>query len=195
MLRNVFLALIALVIAVGGGTLSAWYAVNRFDGFGALTIGQWTAHPEAGTPLSDPYAKARAAREGAFPLGSTEGLAFYAYNDDQGKTLDRRCSYKIEGNSPNSRFWTLYAADRSLDCACPRQRPSAGDAFAADLPPGGWASSSSLSRPRHNRATGSPPRARGRMVLVMTLYDTPVGSNSGLVDMKFPSVTRISCDG
>ncbi len=33
------------------------------------------------------------------------------------------------------------------------------------------------------------------MVLVMTLYDTPVGSNSGLVDMKFPAVTRISCDG
>lgn len=76
MLRNVLLALLALVIAVGGGTLSAWYAVNRFDGFGSLRIGQWTGYPDAGTPQSDPYAKARAAREGAFPLGSAEGLAF-----------------------------------------------------------------------------------------------------------------------
>jgi hypothetical protein len=194
MLRNVFLALIALVIAVGGGTMSAWYAVNRFDGFGALTIGRWTAHPEAGTPLSDPYAKARAAREGAFPLGSTEGLAFYAYSDDNGKTLDRHCSYKIEGNSPNSRFWTLYAADRALVALDPGQdrlpaihsrqifRKQDGQFVvnvSAKAQPGNWLG-----------ITGS-----GRMVLVMTLYDTPVGSNSGLVDMKFPAVTRISCDG
>ena len=194
MLRNVFLALIALVIAVGGGTMSAWYAVNRFDGFGALTIGRWTAHPEAGTPLSDPYAKARAAREGAFPLGSTEGLAFYAYSDGQGKTLDRRCSYKVEGNSPNSRFWTLYAADRTLVALDPGQnrlpaihsrqifRKQDGQFIvnvSAKAQPGNWLA-----------ITG-----RGRMVHVMTLYDTPVGGNSGLVDMKFPSVTRTGCDG
>ncbi|MEY5575189.1 hypothetical protein WI906_23845, partial [Salmonella enterica subsp. enterica serovar Corvallis] len=35
----------------------------------------------------------------------------------------------------------------------------------------------------------------GRMVLVMTLYDTPVGGNSGLVDMTFPAVKKVSCDG
>ncbi|ATU92359.1 DUF1214 domain-containing protein [Phyllobacterium zundukense] len=194
MLRNVFLALIALVIAVGGGTLSAWYAVNRFDGFGALSIGQWTGHPDAGTSLSDPYAKARAAREGAFPLGSAEGLAFYAYSDDQGKTLDRRCTYKIEGNSPNSRFWTLYAADRALTALEPgadrlpaihsRQvfRQEDGRFIVNVSPkaqPGNWLATA-----------GS-----GRMVLVMTLYDTPVGSNSGLVDMKFPAIRRTSCDG
>ena len=163
MLRNVFLALIALVIAVGGGTMSAWYAVNRFDGFGALTIGRWTAHPEAGTPLSDPYAKARAAREGAFPLGSTEGLAFYAYSDGQGKTLDRRCSYKVEGNSPNSRFWTLYAADRTLVALDPGKT-----AFRRFIPARSSASRTgnllSMSLPKRNRATGWPSRARGRMV-------------------------------
>ncbi|UXN60774.1 DUF1214 domain-containing protein [Phyllobacterium zundukense] len=194
MLRNVLLALIALVIAVGGGTLSAWYAVNRFDGFGVLTVGQWTGHPDAGTPLSDPYAKARAAREGAFPLGSAEGLAFYAYDDNRGQALDRRCSYRIEGNSPNSRFWTLYAADRSLVALDPgkdrlpalhsRQifRQENGRFVVLVSPkaqPGNWLAT-----------TGA-----GRMVLVMTLYDTPVGSNSGLVDMTFPAVTRISCDG
>ena len=194
MLRNVFLALIALVIAVGGGTMSAWYAVNRFDGFGALTIGQWTGHPNAGTPLSDPYAKARAAREGAFPLGSAEGLAFYAYNDDKGAALDRRCSYTVSGNSPNSRFWTLYAADRRLVALKPGEgrlpalhsrqilRAENGQ-FTINVSP--------QAQPENWLATiGS-----GRMVLVMTLYDTPVGSNSGLVEMTFPKVTRIGCDG
>ncbi|MGH6860837.1 MAG: DUF1214 domain-containing protein [Phyllobacterium sp.] len=194
MLRNVSLALFALAIAFGGGTLSAWYAVTRFDGFGALTIGQWTGHPDAGTPLSDPYAKARAAREGAFPLGQTEGLAFYAYRDDKGATLDRRCTYAVSGNSPNSRFWTLYAADRTLIALNPgagrlpalhsRQilRSDSGQ-FAVNVSPqaqpGNWLATS-----------GS-----GRMILVLTLYDTPVGSNSGLVDMTFPLVKRTSCDG
>lgn len=174
--------------------MSAWYAVNRFDGFGALTIGQWTGHPEAGTTLSDPYAKARAAREGAFPLGSAEGLAFYAYDDDKGAALDRRCTYTVRGNSPNSRFWTLYAADRALIALNPgisklpalhsRQilRAENGQFTIAVSPqaqPGNWLAT-----------TGS-----GRMVLVMTLYDTPVGSNSGLVDMTFPAVTRVGCDG
>ncbi|MDQ0998527.1 hypothetical protein QFZ34_003709 [Phyllobacterium ifriqiyense] len=194
MLRNVFLALIALVIAVGGGTLSAWYAVNRFDGFNALAIGQWTAHPDAGTPLSDPYAKARAAREGAFPLGSAEGLAFYAYNDDTGAALDRQCTYSLSGNSPNSRFWTLYAADRTLLPLDPgtgrlpalhsRQilRGENG-AFVVSVSP--------KAQPENWLATSGS----GRMTLVMTLYDTPVGSNSGLVDMTFPAITRISCDG
>ncbi|MBA8901324.1 MULTISPECIES: DUF1214 domain-containing protein [unclassified Phyllobacterium] len=194
MLRNVLLVLIALVIAVGGGTLSAWYAVNRFDGFGTLTVGQWTGYPDAGTPQSDPYAKARAAREGAFPLGSAEGLAFYAYRDDQGQALNRRCTYIIDGNSPNSRFWTLYTADLALIPLDPgadrlpalhsRQifRSESGK-FVVNVSPkaqtGNWLAT-----------TGD-----GRMVLVMTLYDTPVGSNSGLVDMTFPMVKKVGCDG
>ncbi|QND52388.1 DUF1214 domain-containing protein [Phyllobacterium sp. 628] len=194
MLRNVLLALLALVIAVGGGTLSAWYAVNRFDGFGSLRIGQWTGYPDAGTPQSDPYAKARAAREGAFPLGSAEGLAFYAYSDDQGKALERQCSYSINGNSPNSRFWTIYASDLALIPLDPdagrlkalhsRQifREENGQ-FIVNVSPkaqaGNWLATTGF----------------GRMVLVMTLYDTPVGSNSGLVDMTFPAVKKVSCDG
>ena len=194
MFRNVLLVLIALAIAIGGGTLSAWYAVSRFDGFGALAIGQWTAHPQAGTPLSDPYAKARAAREGAFPLGGTEGLAFYAYSDNQGKTLDRRCTYKVEGNTPNTRFWTLYAVDRTLTPLDPgRDRlPALHSRQIFRNDDGGF---SIFVSPQAQPGNWLATSGTGRMALAMTLYDTPVGSNSGLVDMKFPSVTRVHCDG
>ncbi|SFI52809.1 hypothetical protein SAMN04515648_0327 [Phyllobacterium sp. CL33Tsu] len=193
MLRNVLLALLALVIAVGGGTLSAWYAVSRFDGFGSLAIGQWTAHPDAGTPLSDPYAKARAAREGAFPLGGTEGLVFYAYSDNEGKTLDRRCTYKVEGNTPNTRFWTLYAADRALTSLEPGKDklPALHSRQIFRNDDGGFSISvSPTAQPGNWLATSGG----GRMVLVMTLYDTPIAGNSGLVNMAFPTVTRIGCD-
>ncbi|MCO4318357.1 DUF1214 domain-containing protein [Phyllobacterium sp. 21LDTY02-6] len=194
MLRNIALALLAVVIALGGGMASAWYAVNRFEGFGALTVGQWTAHPDAGTPMSDPYAKARAAREGAFPLGSAEGLIFYARADDQGAPLERRCTYKISGHSPNSRFWTLHAADRGLIPIEPgrgrlpalHSRQILRDAdgtFTVEVSP--------LAQP----GNWLPVAGDGRMVLVMTLYDTPVGSNSGLVEMTFPAVARVGCDG
>ena len=194
MLRNVLLALIALVIAIDGGTLSAWYAVNRFDGFGTLTIGQWTGYPDAGTPQSDPYAKARAAREGAFPLGSAEGLAFYAYRDDQGQALNRQCTYRITGNSPNSRFWTLYAADLALIPLDPgADRPPA--LHSRQIFRGGNGAFIVAVSPKAQAGNWLATAGSGRMVLVMTLYDTPVGGNSGLVDMTFPAVKKVSCDG
>ena len=34
--------------------------------------------------------------------------------DSSGDTLSRKCSYVIEGATPPARFWTFYAADRSL---------------------------------------------------------------------------------
>ncbi|TIU26055.1 MAG: DUF1214 domain-containing protein, partial [Mesorhizobium sp.] len=61
-----------------------------------------------------PYSKARVAREGVLALGQAEGLSFIAERDSDGEQLKRQCAYEIEGGFPTARFWTLYAADRSL---------------------------------------------------------------------------------
>src|SRR5262245_39383879 len=114
MLRTVFLVLVTLVIAVGGGAASVWYALRAQEGVGATTIGGWTAYPSMGAPDADPYSKARAAREGLLTLGRAEGLAFFARRDTGGEELSRKCSYLVEGATPPARFWTLYAADPSL---------------------------------------------------------------------------------
>ncbi|TIX94499.1 MAG: DUF1214 domain-containing protein, partial [Mesorhizobium sp.] len=42
MLKNAFLTLLALAIAIGGGGGSVWYALKTQDGIGAIRIGPWT---------------------------------------------------------------------------------------------------------------------------------------------------------
>ncbi|TSE04009.1 DUF1214 domain-containing protein, partial [Mesorhizobium intechi] len=57
MLKNAFLMLLSLAIAIGGGGASVWYALKIQDGVGAIRVGQWTAFPDIGTPAADPYSK------------------------------------------------------------------------------------------------------------------------------------------
>lgn len=192
MLRIVFLTLTTLAIAVGGGAASVWYALQAQEGVGATTIGSWTAYPSMGAPDADPYSKARAAREGLLALGRAEGLAFFASRDAGGEPLSRRCSYVIEGSTPPARFWTLYAADRSLGMISEgkRRKPalqsldilrnpdnSFAIAIGPDATPGNWLNVS----------------GNGPMVFVLTLYDTPVAGNIGVEDVELPQVLRTGC--
>ena len=193
MLFRSFIVVVALAIALGGGAYSAWYAVNDFDGFGALKAGDWTAYPLEGTHEADPYSRARTAREGALPLGSAEGIAFYAYADHRGEPLMRGCEYRIQGNSPPARFWTLHAADDALVPLIPR----------AGLPEA--LHSEEVIRRQDGTyviAIGPKPRpgnwlavqGSGPLALVMTLYDTPVTGDSGLIGVTLPSISRVACD-
>ena len=194
MIRTVLLTLATLAIAIGGGAASVWYALNVQEGVGAVTIGNWTAYPEMGAPDADPYSKARQARLGLLPLGRAEGLAFFASSDAGGAPLSRQCSYLIEGSTPPARFWTLYAADKSLRMIPPegRRKPalqslailrnpdnSFAIAVGPDATPGNWL-----------RVSGSGP-----MVFVLTLYDTPVAGVIGAEDVELPQVLRTACRG
>ena len=100
MLKTAFFTLLSLAIAIGGGGGSVWYALQAQSGVGAISIGQWTAFPEIGTPDADPYSKARVAREGVLALGKAEGLSFIAERDAAGDELQRQCDYRIEGSFP-----------------------------------------------------------------------------------------------
>lgn len=187
------LTLIALAIAIGGGAASVWYALHIQKGAGAIAIGAWTAFPDIGTPEADPYTNARVAREGVLALGRAEGLAFVAARDSAGQPLLRQCSYRIEGNFPVARFWTLYAADRSLDfIRTGKARPAALQSF-------------QVLRLRDNSAlvsaSGHPApgnwlmtAGKGPMYFVLTFYDTPIASSTGLPGIELPRIVRGGCD-
>jgi hypothetical protein len=192
MFRTVFLTLVTLAIAIGGGAASVWYALQVQEGIGAVTVGNWTAYPQMGAPEADPYSKARAAREGLLALGRAEGLSFFATRDTGGEQLSRKCSYLVEGSTPPARFWTLYAADRSFGVISGerRRKPAvqsldilrnADNSFAIaigpDAMPGNWLSVS----------------GDGPMVVVLTLYDTPVAGTIGVEDVELPQVLRTGC--
>ena len=189
MLRDALTILLSSVVAVGGGAASAWYALQSAEGVGALTVRGWTAYPDAGSPQADPYSKARVAREADLPLGRAEGISFSTARDSGGEPLRRQCSYRIEGEVPSARFWTVHVA-------------------AAGAPDGGAAARSSLALMREADSSfvvvasrhPSPGNwlalnGQGAMRLVLTLYDTPVASNEDIAETELPQVLRIGCDG
>ncbi|MGN6584526.1 MAG: DUF1214 domain-containing protein [Rhizobiaceae bacterium] len=195
MLRNFFLTLLTFSIAIGGGAASVWYALDADDGFEALRVGAWTAFPALGTPDASPYAKAAAARNGVLALGHAEGIRFLTSRDSSGAPLSRACTYKVAGNTPPARFWTLFPADsRSLrpieakdglpgklqSWAVVRQADGSFTVAVGPHPaPGNWLAIS-----------GS-----GEMALALTLYDTPAATSSEIGSVELPKITRAGCDG
>jgi hypothetical protein len=193
MLKNAFLTLVVLAIAIGGGGGSVWYALKVQNGVGAIRIGQWIAFPDIGTPAADPYAKARVAREGVLALGRAEGLSFVAEHDANGDELRRECAYTIEGGFPTARFWTLYAADQSLDVIhTGRPRIAALQSYQVLRQSDNSVLISVSNRPSPGNWLLSD--GFGRMYFVLTFYDTPIASSTGLSDVTLPSIVKAGCD-
>ncbi|MFQ0814906.1 hypothetical protein AVM02_05635 [Brucella anthropi] len=191
MFKTIFNTAIVLALALGGGIWSVDKVLDRFEGFGELQVGVWSAYPAAGTPDADPYSKARAAREAYLALGTAEGLAFHARGDKSGRALRRGCTYRLSGMTPPARFWTLYPTTPDLEPVRPRAGLQAAlhsrevlydddgsvtITIGPDAAPGNWL----------------PVEGSGDFVLVMTLYDTPAASSSGLSDLVMPDIVRVA---
>jgi hypothetical protein len=193
MLKNAFLTLLALAIAIGGGGASLWYALKAQEGIGAIHVGVWTAFPDIGTADADPYSKARVAREGVLALGRAEGLSFVAEKDSGGEPLKRQCSYTIEGGFAAARFWTLYAADGSLDAiATGKARPAALHSYQILREPDNSARISVGSQP----APGNwlMVQGAGALYFVLTFYDTTIAGNTGLSEITLPQIVKADCN-
>ena len=185
-------SLLALVIAAVVGLGTTWLTLNRGMAFGAIQIGAWTAWPRTGTRDIDPYARAMIARTGELPVGSGDGVAFYARTDDNGRMLDGRCDVIINGTTPQARYWTLTLYDpqgHMVDNAIDRQgftsqeivRQSDGSfeiVIAQRARAGNWLPTSGIEA----------------YVLVLRLYDTPVGvATRAAREVPMPAVTSRSC--
>jgi hypothetical protein len=193
MLRTALLTLLTLVIAIGGGAGSVWYALEARRGVGAVAVGGWIAHPDVGTPDADPYTKARIAREGILALGRAEGVAFVTERDSGGAPLRAECAYAVEGHVPPTRFWTLFAVDGSQHRLEPgSDRFAAIQSLGLDRAPDDAVSIAIGPRPRPGNwlhVSGSGP-----MALVLTLYDTPISGGTGFAGLEMPQVRRVGCD-
>ncbi len=183
---------IALVTAAAIGLGATWLTLSRGTAFGAVTIGAWTAWPKTGTSEIDPYARAAIARSGELPVGSGDGVAFLAKADDSGKALDGRCDIVLSGNTPQARFWTLMLYD-------PR-----GRLIANPIDRQGFTSQEILRRGDGSFEIVASPRARPgnwlptggieSYVLVLRLYDSPVGvATRAAREAPMPAIQSRAC--
>lgn len=127
MFRVVRLLIVTLVgAALGLG--SVWLALTHPMTDFSPRIGPWRLATGITPARDDPYAAARAARDGLVALGAAEGVAFVARTDDDGRPLDPRCHYMVEGPMPAADLWTLGVTD---DTGRPPRNPARRIGFTA----------------------------------------------------------------
>lgn len=191
-LRLIFLTLLALSIACGVGLGATWMTSTRGTDLGTLKIGAWTARPRTGTSEIDPYARASIARSGELPVGTGDGVAFTATADDAQKPLDGRCDVVVGGVTPAARFWTLTLYDTK------------GRLVANSLERYGFTSQEIVRgsdgafeiriASRSRAGNWLPTGALDRYVLMLRLYDTPVGvATRTQRDAPMPSIATVGC--
>ncbi len=192
MFRVPFLVALTLILAFGLGIGSTLVALNASSGFGAIRLGAWIAFPDANTVEADPYAKAHRAYAGKLLYGNGEGLAFQAGVDDDGARLRPECDYQIIGRTPPARFFTLFAADNSLEpVSAGAMLPTSFNSWtvlrAAD---GSFVVTiSSRAQPGNWLAVSKEKSYR----LVLTLFDSPTAGSSGVIDLAMPVVRKLGC--
>ena len=191
-MRFFFGTLVAFAVAAAVGLGATWLSLSRGAAFGAVSIGAWTAWPRTGTVGIDPYARAMIARSGELPIGVGDGVAFYAQADDQGKTFDGRCEVDISGITPTARFWTLTLYDPE------------GKLVANSINRHGFTSQEIIRSSDGSFTIRVGARARygnwlptggvERYILVLRLYDTPVGvaTRAGR-EAPMPAITARKC--
>ncbi|MBD8909178.1 DUF1214 domain-containing protein [Methylorubrum zatmanii] len=187
--------LFVYALVLGGllGLASADYATSGGYPFGGTGIGSWTAWPKAGSLDADPYSRAVNARRGDIPLAVGEGMLLTAASDDDGRTLDARCSYRLAGVTPPARAWTLTVTGRGAPE--PGREPVRTGFTSTEIlrePDGRFAI---LLSPEVQPGNWLPmPRPSGPVRLALRLYDTPVAASVGSLDRdSLPAIQRTGC--
>jgi hypothetical protein len=190
--RVPLLVALSLAIAFGGGIMFTLYALDATAGFGAIRLGAWEAFPSLHTVEADPYAKSHRARAGKLLYGTAEGLVFTAVDDDGGARLTAGCSYRIAGQTPPARLWTLFTAGEDGEPLPPIEgRPSALNSWTVLRNPDSSFDVTVSQDARAGNWLALP--AAGDFRLVLTLLDSPAASNSGLIDLSMPKLEKIGC--
>lgn len=185
---------VALALLVGtmlGLGTTAWLLERKID-IAAVRVGPWVVWPRSGTPEIDPYARAIYAQSGQIALASAEGVLLLADTDDAGTPLTGGCSYRITGELPPARFWTLSVATSAglpIDNAAGRYAFTSAEVLrrsngsfainaASSVRPGNWL----------------PLSGPDRFTLALRLYDSSLGNTSAQLERSaVPSIWKEDC--
>ncbi|MBB4076717.1 hypothetical protein GGR08_001023 [Bartonella fuyuanensis] len=190
MFFNITIFFFIFAFSILGGKLSVDYVLNYFPHFGRFTIGKWSAYPQVGTTNMDPYTQARTAKQGIISLGRTEGIKFQIWQDNQGRPFYPHCHYLLKGYIPETRLFTLYAADKSLKPYTSSQKIP----FELHTDNIVYEHDGSL----HINISPTPQAgnwlatvSQKKFGLILTLYDTPIISATALKKLTMPSIEKI----
>ena len=190
-MQNAFRILIALVIALAAGAWSARSAILKWPVLASDNYGAWQTLQALGHPDADPYTKGYLQLDARMVLGGGEGATYIASRTDDGKPLSPLCSYRLTGEMPLARLFTLHAVDgRGTVLVPPAPLPGAlhSDALllsgktyvievSAQARPGNWLA----------------VRSFAPFLLVMQHYDVAVVSDQAIQRPRLPTIVETGC--
>jgi hypothetical protein len=185
-------AFAGLVMLLGIG--SSWYMIEFGSPLNVERQGPWTLWSRAAARETDPYTRARFARQGSLPISAGAGATYEARLDEDGKRLHSSCEYAIEGPPPPGNWWSFAVyddhglvipnvADRysfSSETIAPNPDGGIFISLARDARPGNWL----------------PVGGAGRLVLVLTLVGQRAQAgpaSAGQGGRILPAIRRVGC--
>jgi len=194
-LRTLTAIALVLILASLLGISSAYLVIEREQPLDAVTIGPWHAYPKAGTAEADPYSVAIYTRGAVIPLASGEGLALVARVDSAGHQLDPTCVYRIAGQTPSARLWTLTAVDGHGDLV--ETLPGRVHLASQNLlrAPDGTFEITAARAPHSGNwlPLAAKASASDGLRFVLRLYDAPVTTGAALDGVSMPVIERTGC--
>ncbi|HUS95543.1 MAG TPA: DUF1214 domain-containing protein [Hyphomicrobiaceae bacterium] len=184
-----------VAIALAGGILSSWYAVERGTKFNTERQGPWTRWSSAGRPDSDPYARVRFDRRGALLLSANLAARYEAVADSEGRLLHSSCDYILEGGRFSDGWWSVAVFDSTG-----RLIPNAAERHAFNAATAAREADGSMRiyLSREAKPYNWLPTARGgRLVIVAEIHQesgvAKIDTDAADSRPVLPSIKRTSC--
>jgi hypothetical protein len=180
-------ALAALLLGVG----SAWWVVKKMpSATESIQVGAWKTNVRAGSVGADMYTRAGIAVNALLALDRSETMYFLASTDDAGKTLRSSCIYRISGESPKARWWsiTAYADDMYLFDAANRHYSLNGTTAKLDTS-GNFAFSTGPKE--HGDLYWVPTPGDRGMVLTLRLYNPEPSLQNDPSSLRPPAIVAL----
>jgi len=102
-----------LVLGIALGLGVTWFTVVRGGLSSDISDGVWRTSLDIGSSSGNMATRARVAVHGLLALNRSETMYYSAATDSSGAALDGRCTYRLRGSDPKTRWWsiTAYGAD------------------------------------------------------------------------------------
>lgn len=173
------------------GIAAGVYSV-RAGAFGSSDrIGPWATGMDFGTAETGAYTRAVVALRGLLALPASEARYYTAAEDDAGRPLDGRCTYRIRGGEQGGAWWslTLYGRDGFLVA----NSANIWSVGSAALPPAerrGW---TIIASPDRSAGHWLPTGGIDRFELTLRVYLPEDEGRSNPPADRLPRIARIDC--
>jgi hypothetical protein len=91
------------------GLLATWWTVIRGTPGGGIHDGAWRTSLDVGSSDAGMYLRAGVAVHGLLALNRSETMYYSARTDSNGVPLDGKCTYRVHGTDPRTRWWSITA--------------------------------------------------------------------------------------